>query len=318
MGGCTARNCIPTAGLAQPLTRPLSLCCSYDHNGKLVGQAGAARTVGTTVAVRDLFKRLPVRWAAAPARCMVVKLAKGDLACVWEPLVRGAGSTGVPCAGPRISVPPPPSLPQAQGVSAAHQARVCAPGGRAAGICSHLVRRRVQGQQLTDELGCGNVPVDRRVTLLPWSRSPVCLTECSPVCLPCVLPLQHRRTSSVHQPGGQRSAHHRCVHPGRPQHQVSGWEGGLGHLVLHGVAAHLNALACAAAAWAAPSHACATLGCACTDVWPAWRCPRRDNILAVFGGKAVEGMEPLEVGASSLASVVCLMVTLARSCSTGG
>ncbi|KAI7836307.1 hypothetical protein COHA_009815 [Chlorella ohadii] len=34
---------------------------SYDHNGKLVGQAGAARTVGTTVAVRDLFKRLPVR-----------------------------------------------------------------------------------------------------------------------------------------------------------------------------------------------------------------------------------------------------------------
>ncbi|PRW39172.1 mismatch repair endonuclease PMS2 [Chlorella sorokiniana] len=34
---------------------------SYDHNGRLVGQAGAARTVGTTVAVRDLFKRLPVR-----------------------------------------------------------------------------------------------------------------------------------------------------------------------------------------------------------------------------------------------------------------
>ena len=35
--------------------------CSYDHNGVLTEQAGAARTVGTTVAVRELFKRLPVR-----------------------------------------------------------------------------------------------------------------------------------------------------------------------------------------------------------------------------------------------------------------
>ncbi|KAL4438704.1 hypothetical protein ABPG77_006308 [Micractinium sp. CCAP 211/92] len=34
---------------------------SYDHNGVLTGQTGAARTVGTTVAVRELFKRLPVR-----------------------------------------------------------------------------------------------------------------------------------------------------------------------------------------------------------------------------------------------------------------
>lgn len=39
----------------------LATSCSYDHNGRLVGQAGAARTVGTTVAVRELFKRLPVR-----------------------------------------------------------------------------------------------------------------------------------------------------------------------------------------------------------------------------------------------------------------
>ncbi|PSC67581.1 DNA mismatch repair PMS1 isoform X3 [Micractinium conductrix] len=34
---------------------------TYDHNGVLTGQAGAARTVGTTIAVRDLFNRLPVR-----------------------------------------------------------------------------------------------------------------------------------------------------------------------------------------------------------------------------------------------------------------
>ncbi|KAI3431618.1 hypothetical protein D9Q98_004667 [Chlorella vulgaris] len=34
---------------------------SYDPNGLLVEQAGAARTVGTTIAVRELFKRLPVR-----------------------------------------------------------------------------------------------------------------------------------------------------------------------------------------------------------------------------------------------------------------
>lgn len=35
--------------------------CSYDQNGVLTGQVGAARTVGTTIAVRELFKRLPVR-----------------------------------------------------------------------------------------------------------------------------------------------------------------------------------------------------------------------------------------------------------------
>ena len=36
---------------------------SYDHEGRLAGQSAAARAVGTTVAVRDLFKPLPVRWA---------------------------------------------------------------------------------------------------------------------------------------------------------------------------------------------------------------------------------------------------------------
>lgn len=34
----------------------------YDHEGRLASQAPAARAVGTTVAVRDIFKTLPVRW----------------------------------------------------------------------------------------------------------------------------------------------------------------------------------------------------------------------------------------------------------------
>lgn len=34
---------------------------SYDHMGRLAGQAPAARSVGTTVAVRQLFHNLPVR-----------------------------------------------------------------------------------------------------------------------------------------------------------------------------------------------------------------------------------------------------------------
>lgn len=50
--------------------------CSYDHNGVLTGQAGAARTVGTTVAVRELFKRLPVRWGGASV---------ASAACIADP-----------------------------------------------------------------------------------------------------------------------------------------------------------------------------------------------------------------------------------------
>ena len=34
---------------------------TYDHHGKLLGQHSAARAVGTTVSIRDLFKTLPVR-----------------------------------------------------------------------------------------------------------------------------------------------------------------------------------------------------------------------------------------------------------------
>ena len=34
---------------------------TYDHHGKVVSQQSAARAVGTTVSIRDLFKTLPVR-----------------------------------------------------------------------------------------------------------------------------------------------------------------------------------------------------------------------------------------------------------------
>ncbi len=55
--------------------------CSYDHNGVLTGQAGAARTVGTTVAVRELFKRLPVRWAVSGPPLPLSSLPAGAIAC---------------------------------------------------------------------------------------------------------------------------------------------------------------------------------------------------------------------------------------------
>ena len=60
-------SCKPRMLGQQLLPAGPCLACSYDHNGKLAEQAGAARTVGTTVAVRDLFKRLPVRCAHAVA-----------------------------------------------------------------------------------------------------------------------------------------------------------------------------------------------------------------------------------------------------------
>lgn len=43
--------------------------------------------------------------------------------------------------------------------------------------------------------------------------------------LASALPSQHGRAPGVHQPSGQRCAHHRCVHTGRPQHQVGGGAG---------------------------------------------------------------------------------------------
>jgi hypothetical protein len=56
--------CLPILPLCPTKARPTAPC-SYDHNGVLTEQAGAARTVGTTVAVRELFKRLPVRLVEA-------------------------------------------------------------------------------------------------------------------------------------------------------------------------------------------------------------------------------------------------------------
>lgn len=40
---------------------------AYDQAGAVLSQASAARAVGTTVAVRDLFKPLPVRYKVAVA-----------------------------------------------------------------------------------------------------------------------------------------------------------------------------------------------------------------------------------------------------------
>lgn len=39
---------------------------TYDHTGALVGTAPTARAVGSTVAVKDLFKTLPVRHKVQP------------------------------------------------------------------------------------------------------------------------------------------------------------------------------------------------------------------------------------------------------------
>ena len=46
---------------------------TYDHVGKLTGTAATARALGTTVAVRELFKPLPVRykvWASRARACV--------------------------------------------------------------------------------------------------------------------------------------------------------------------------------------------------------------------------------------------------------
>lgn len=46
---------------------------TFDHNGKLVAQIPAARAIGTTVAVKDIFKSLPVRHKVWP----IVQLLPG-------------------------------------------------------------------------------------------------------------------------------------------------------------------------------------------------------------------------------------------------
>ena len=42
---------------------------SYDHTGSLVGSTPTARALGTTVAVKDLFKTLPVRHKVTQGAC---------------------------------------------------------------------------------------------------------------------------------------------------------------------------------------------------------------------------------------------------------
>ena len=64
---------------------------TYDHSGVLTGQAPAARAVGTTDAVRDLFKTLPVR-------------------CGGEACRAAAGACSQRGARPSVR-PPPPRTP---------------------------------------------------------------------------------------------------------------------------------------------------------------------------------------------------------------
>lgn len=122
---------------------------------------------------------------------------------------------------------------------------------------------------------------------------------------------QHRRAPGVHEPGWQRGAHHRGQHAERAQRQVTGgWLGTACGVPLsqscndssslqRGRSA-LNESHCRVWMLDFPTARMLTWPAAtlmCTCCFPcAPACPRRDNILAVFGGKAAEGMEPLEVG----------------------
>ena len=42
---------------------------TYDHEGRVASQAPAARATGTTVAIRDLFRPLPVRHKVNSHKC---------------------------------------------------------------------------------------------------------------------------------------------------------------------------------------------------------------------------------------------------------
>ena len=57
---------------------------SFDHHGKLMSQQSAARAVGTTVSIRDLFKTLPVRHKVCTVYNLCAKcVAKHTLACLY-------------------------------------------------------------------------------------------------------------------------------------------------------------------------------------------------------------------------------------------
>jgi len=94
---------------------------TYDHAGRLAGTAAAARAPGTTVAVRELFRTLPVRFKARRAASGSTRRpARGAralrAACAAGPRRRARGRAGVP--------------PE-------REARVCEAAVRAAGVRAH-------------------------------------------------------------------------------------------------------------------------------------------------------------------------------------
>lgn len=87
---------------------------TYNHAGKLTGTAATARAPGTTVAVRELFKPLPVRFKVCASRAE---------ACVCSSLGRDA------CAQAEGG------LLMLAGVSEECEAGVCEAAHGAAGVC---------------------------------------------------------------------------------------------------------------------------------------------------------------------------------------
>lgn len=61
LGGLATSTEHPPSHPSPPALQAAGVRLSYDHEGQLTGQAATARAVGTTVAVRDIFRPLPVR-----------------------------------------------------------------------------------------------------------------------------------------------------------------------------------------------------------------------------------------------------------------
>ena len=88
---------------------------SYDHAGVLTGTAAAARSKGTTVAIRELFKPLPVRYKVIPKHLAISRAMPGNPLHISHE-GRAAGFAGA-------EAPP--------------EAGVCEAVGCAAGLCAH-------------------------------------------------------------------------------------------------------------------------------------------------------------------------------------
>ena len=122
-----------------------------------------------------------------------------------------------------------------------------------------------------------------RSNLLPACASPTSLPP-SAACPQPPVCLQHRRAHHLHQPGWQRLPHHSGQHTVRQLHQV-----GKGLCTAAGCSPW-------GGLWARQVAAADSLtarpGC--------FACPGcRDNILTVFGSKAADAVEPLQVEAEA-------------------